>query len=236
MNKEFVVRTKSEARRLSILAAAKAAFEELGFEQATMSDIAARVGGSKATLYSYFHSKEELFLELVRQSADQHIGLIQSVLDRCGGDSQGSLPPELASTLALLQPTEDLAQTLRTFGQRVLSTFYTPQKAAARRMIIAASNNPEIGRLFYERGPAQGMKFVADYFAAAIASGQLRPADPRVVAAHFRGLLEAEVFEPWLLNALPEPAAEAIEGIVNRAVEVFMAAYGLGAPAAADRT
>jgi hypothetical protein len=56
----FNVKTKTEARREAILAAAKAVFEEMGFEQATMSEITARVGGSKATLYRYFDSKEAL--------------------------------------------------------------------------------------------------------------------------------------------------------------------------------
>lgn len=59
------MRQKSKARRLLILQAAKAAFEEPGYEQASMSDIAARGGGSKATLYNYFKSKDELFQALM---------------------------------------------------------------------------------------------------------------------------------------------------------------------------
>ena len=46
----------SETRREAILAVAKAVFEELGFEHATMSEISTRMGGSKATLYRYFES------------------------------------------------------------------------------------------------------------------------------------------------------------------------------------
>ena len=39
---------------------------ELGYERTSMSEIAARLGGSKATLYSYFPSKEELFFGVVQ--------------------------------------------------------------------------------------------------------------------------------------------------------------------------
>jgi AcrR family transcriptional regulator len=41
-------------------------FEQLGYSAASMSTIAARLGGSKGTLYNYFKSKEELFEAQVR--------------------------------------------------------------------------------------------------------------------------------------------------------------------------
>lgn len=222
------MKIKTEARREAILAAAKAVFEEVGFEQATMSEITARVGGSKATLYRYFDSKEALFLELVRRSATEHGGQLMSLLAPCGGPSPGNgLPPEATELLALLNPDEDVATTLGGFGIRVLKTFHTPQKIASWRMMIAAAAHaPEVGRLFYENGPAQGMKQVARYFEGVMNAGKLRRADPRVMAAHFRALLESEVDEPGLFNARPELTDEQIDAVVERAVDVFMRAYG----------
>ena len=41
-------------------------FFEQGYTAASMSTIAARLGGSKGTLYNYFKSKEELFEAQVR--------------------------------------------------------------------------------------------------------------------------------------------------------------------------
>jgi AcrR family transcriptional regulator len=48
------MKTKTEGKRLAILKAAADVFREVGFERASMSEIRARIGGSKATLYNYF--------------------------------------------------------------------------------------------------------------------------------------------------------------------------------------
>ena len=50
------MRVKTEEKRQAILEEAAKAFQELGFERTSMSEICARVGGSKATLYNYFAS------------------------------------------------------------------------------------------------------------------------------------------------------------------------------------
>ena len=46
------MRVKSEAKRQAILDIAKATFIEQGYSNTSMSEIASRVGGSKATLYN----------------------------------------------------------------------------------------------------------------------------------------------------------------------------------------
>ncbi len=51
---------KAEARS-RILDSAKQVFDEKGYRQATMDDIAKNLGVSKGALYLYFASKEELF-------------------------------------------------------------------------------------------------------------------------------------------------------------------------------
>ena len=52
-------------RRREILGVALRAFAELGYHGASMSDIASDVGITKAALYVYFPSKEELFAEVL---------------------------------------------------------------------------------------------------------------------------------------------------------------------------
>jgi len=111
-----------------------------------MTVIAALTGASKATLYSYFSSKDELFVESVESSADQHKGMLQNI---CEGGSADIYNDDVRLTIALLQPLEDIASTLKLLGERVLGTFFTPQKLAVRRMIISSSRDREIGRLFY---------------------------------------------------------------------------------------
>ncbi len=55
------MKTKTESKRQAILKAAADVFRDVGFERASMEEIRARIGGSKATLYNYFPSKEKLF-------------------------------------------------------------------------------------------------------------------------------------------------------------------------------
>src|SRR6204780_5843981 len=55
-----------DERREHILKVAREVFFEYGYSAASMSQIAARLGGSKGTLYNYFKSKEELFEAQVR--------------------------------------------------------------------------------------------------------------------------------------------------------------------------
>lgn len=221
------VRTKTEARREAILAAAKAVFEEVGFEQATMSEITARVGGSKATLYRYFDSKEALVMELVRRTAQEQSGELLGLFQPCGGSLEAGLPPAAMEAMAMLDPAEDVRATLQRFGELVHKRFHIPQILATKRMVIAAAaNNPELGRLFYENGPARGMKLMERYFESVMRAGKLRQADPRVAAAHFRGLFESELIEPGLLNIPQQLSDEEITAIVARAVDVFMRAYG----------
>jgi AcrR family transcriptional regulator len=217
------MRTKSSERRQAILDAAKAVMEEVGYEQATMAQISARVGGSKATLYSYFDSKEALFLELVNQVAEQHIDQLMPLIH---SKQCCDLPKSVEDFMSVLDPSADLAETLHKFGELVLSRFHTPAMLSTRRMIIAASNRSNIGKLYYEQGPAKAFKIAQTYFATLMETGHIRQADPSVVEAHWRGLLTSEVMYAGLLNARPELEPDEIKAVVTRAVDVFLRAYG----------
>src|ERR1043165_8506720 len=56
------MRVRTEEKKREIVEIAAQLFEELGYDRTSMSLISQRVGGSKATLYGYFKSKEELLL------------------------------------------------------------------------------------------------------------------------------------------------------------------------------
>ena len=68
---------RGEALREHMLHAAKAVFQEMGFERASMDRIAAHAGTTKRTLYAHFGRKEDLFLavfELVLGLQLHHLG------------------------------------------------------------------------------------------------------------------------------------------------------------------
>ena len=57
------MQVKSNIKRQAILETAYRLFRTQGFDKTSMTEITTQVGGSKATVYSHFPSKEELFVE-----------------------------------------------------------------------------------------------------------------------------------------------------------------------------
>ena len=62
--------TKSTLRRAELLCAAKTAFEQRGYVDTSVSDIARIAGGSRASFYSYFTSKDDALSVLVQELTD----------------------------------------------------------------------------------------------------------------------------------------------------------------------
>ncbi len=59
------VTARGEATRRKILDAAETVFGEMGYYEASISEITRRAGVAQGTYYIYFHSKREIFAELV---------------------------------------------------------------------------------------------------------------------------------------------------------------------------
>lgn len=211
------MKVRTEARREAILDVASQVFRELGFERATMNDIAARVGGSKATLYGYFPSKEALFVAVTHATADQHFGETMRELESSALD--------------------DLPGLLHRFAVRVIEFHSQPDTLTAHRMVVAQAQHGDIGRRYYEQGPKRGVLLFAQCFGRAMARGLLRAGDPEIAAKHFLSLVHAEQFlEHEFLPDPPQPDAAGREAIAARAVEVFLGGYAPRPPAADDAT
>ena len=199
------MRTKSEEKRQAIIDVATEVFRETGFERTSMSEICARVGGSKATLYNYFPSKEELFFEAMFCETEAEF---------------------LAVHDALESSTEDITASLCHFGERFIALLYSDKVLPVRRLITAESGRSQLGRLCFERGPKRSQTVVSEFLAKAMAQGKLRQADPVVATLHLRGLLEAELLDRFFFQVDDTTEANEIHATTRRAIEVFMAAYG----------
>jgi AcrR family transcriptional regulator len=108
------MKVRTEARRNAIVEAATELFKEMGYERASMNELAKRFGGSKATLYGYFPSKEELFVAVVEAVATGH--LLEAT-------------QELAADAADGQPA--LEARLKRFGERMLKVLTHDESALA---------------------------------------------------------------------------------------------------------
>jgi AcrR family transcriptional regulator len=196
------VRVKTEDRRQAILQAAMAVFREGGYERASMAEIAARVGGSKATLYGYFASKEELYAAAMFDSAREEATKLEQMLDT----SQASI------TLVLEK-----------FGKSYLYFVTSPDIVAKKRSIFGQGGFSPVGAMLYAGGPKQTLGKLAEYIASQMRAGVLRQANPDIAALHLQGLLEAGIVEPGLFGV---PPRFPIEDAVPCAIQAFMAIYG----------
>ncbi len=191
-------------KRRQIIDGARAVFLTKGFDAASMNDIARAAGVSKGTLYVYFYDKEELFEAIVHQE--------------CEAQAEGIFD---------LDPQErDVEAVLARVGAAFVRFLCRPEKASAIRTVIAiAERMPELGRKFYEKGPATGIAKLARYLSAQVDAGILAITDCEIAAAQFMECCKATLFLPIVFNFAPAPSAEQVDHVVRSAVTVFLAAY-----------
>jgi AcrR family transcriptional regulator len=203
-----LARTDRDERRETILQIAHAAFLEDGYAATSMSSIAARVGGSKATLYNYFKSKEELLIAVVGKKCEQ----ISEMLNAAAIESHG-----------------DLRAALTHFGDHFVELLLSNESIGFYRVVIGeCSRFPEIGQAIYNAGLQQNQGRIAEFLAGARDAGQLRAdMDTTVAAEQFMELCLAGIQRRKLWNVTPNPSAEEIHENVANAISVFMRAYGI---------
>jgi AcrR family transcriptional regulator len=73
---------KKSAKDANILLAAEKIFNEVGFKNAKMEDIAKTAGITKVTLYTYFQSKENLYLALTYKALSLLIEKYYEAIDK----------------------------------------------------------------------------------------------------------------------------------------------------------
>lgn len=84
---------RGEATRRRLLDAAEEVFGEMGYYEASVSEITRRAGVAQGTFYIYFHSKRETFVELVEDIGERlrtaTSAAIQGVTDRIEAERKG---------------------------------------------------------------------------------------------------------------------------------------------------
>ena len=192
-----------DERREAILKVAREVFFEQGYTAASMSTIAARLGGSKGTLYNYFKSKEELFEAQVR--------------DRCGAAADRILEVSVEG---------EPAETLTRLGEQYLGHLYSEETVQMFRILVAeAQRSPELARVFYEVGPARGQQGLEDYLQAANARGSVHIPDCALAAEQFLSLCKGRSHLQFLLNLIPPLKPAEIRLQIAQAVNAFMTLY-----------
>ena len=142
---------EESAKRRQILDGARKVFLDLGFDGASMGEIARAGGVSKGTLYVYFADKYRLFEAILEEEQI-----------------------EQGRTAFNFDPARDPETTLREFGRAYITVLCRPGGGSAIRTVMAiAERMPEVGRRYYENVLDLSITRLATYLEAHVGQGNL---------------------------------------------------------------
>ena len=189
----------------SILAAAWQAFLARGFGAVSMDMIARDAGASKATVYAYFASKEELFGAVITREGERYFR----------GFSAGELDPRAVEA------------SLAEIAHRFLDLVLSPEAIAINRIIIGeAARFPQLGEVFWRAGPERTRVQVEAFLRRAVAAGTLAIVDTRVAADQFVALLRGDIHQRQLLRLDDGVDPTELAAAADAAVATFLRAFG----------
>ena len=176
---------RSRRRRETILDAAFHVFSRVGYRDAAVDEIAQRAATSKGGLYFHFPTKQTLFIELMRTTADKLVERVEREVARQS------------------DPVAQADTALRT----VLATF-SGHRTMARLLIVDALGAGRDFRAEIEHMHARFAGLIEGYLDQAIADGIIEPIDTRIAAQAWFGALN-EVVTRWLVAEGAGPLEDA---------------------------
>lgn len=192
---------RASARREVLLAAAAEVFFEQGYAATSIDAIIERAGGSKRNIYNEFGNKEGLFAALVSTFAEKALSSL--VIEETEG--------------------RDLRETLIAFGRQLMAIYMSPALIGVYRTVVSEANRyPDLGRTFYECGPARATNRLAEVLAAAKERAEIQADDCFRVADHFVGLIRDNLHLQVVLGLRPPPDERETRQAVLSAVDLFL--------------
>lgn len=197
------VTSRGQQRRTKILAAATRLFLKIGYGETSIDAIVEKSGGSKATLYSFYPTKADLFR-----------AVIESIV--------------ASNESVELRSLDNIRDTLVEFAEQRLRVVFSRKHRELTRLIIAERERfPDIARMYYERGPLHSHTLLRDYFEILINKGLIDITSAGEASEFFRGMLMHQRYiEQLYLNA-SQPSAEEICVRARHVVDRFFEAYRL---------
>jgi TetR/AcrR family transcriptional regulator, mexJK operon transcriptional repressor len=190
-------------KRQLVLDAATALFMAHGYGAVSMDAIARAAGVSKATLYAHFSSKNQLFATIIGEACLQNMSVANFLP---GGET-------------------DVEATLTALAGSALRFLLEERALAIHRVVISESVRfPELGRAFYDNGPAALLRTLGAWLAEQGDAGRLAMADPIMAAEQLVGMLWTSLFLRASVG-LTAPSDAEIDATVEAAVTTFVKAY-----------
>lgn len=200
-----MARVRTDEKRGEIVRIASEVFEEVGYDRASMAMISERLGGSKATLYGYFPSKEELLRAVLGHQ-------ISTEADRIFRE----FPAD----------DEDLHASLVKLSTAYLTKRTSSLPTANIRMVANQPAGSTMGKEFFELTICPVFEGLAKCFRQLMDEGKLRQADPKLVTMHWKGLTDWDFFERRLLGVIDKGDPKEIKKAATAAADAFLKLYG----------
>nr|AEJ31925.1 tetR family protein [uncultured microorganism] len=192
---------RGQKRKTRIVEAATTLFLENGYSETSVNTIVDHSGGSKATFYSYFPSKDMLF---------------RAVVD--GIVSNRSEPK--------LQPSEDIRTALATYCEHRMRIVFSRQHQALLRLIIAERKRfPDIADMYFQRGPQRSHDLLVEYMQELKQRGRLDIENAAESAEFFIGMLLHQWYIGQLFLRSGPPSTEAMRERADHVVGRFLEAF-----------
>lgn len=189
-----------------VLEGARTVFMRDGFEGASVDDIVRVAGVSKATLYSYFPDKRLLFLEVAKTE--------------CQAQSEAAV--------SSIETSGDIREALTTAASRMVRFFTSPVGMQVYRIVVGESQRfPEVGREFYDSGPAVVRSILRNFLQKGIDEGKLKIDDLDLATDQFPELCKAGIHLQLALGLRDSVSEEEIDRVIEGAVDMFLCKYGV---------
>jgi TetR/AcrR family transcriptional repressor of mexJK operon len=193
----------AELRRRAILESAAKLFSAQGHDATKMSDIIADIGGSKATLYKYFPSKEALIYAVIEMISALDFVAFASLVD-------GDAP---------------IAERISEFCRALLEWLVDPKTMQVRRSVALEAYRSDLGKRMYEEDIRPAWTLIAQGFEREMEAGAMRRSDPWTAAMHLKALIEGYIPPLVDIKAIKRPGKKALREIADAASDVFIRAY-----------
>jgi TetR/AcrR family transcriptional regulator, mexJK operon transcriptional repressor len=192
---------RAQKKQTAILDVATRLFLERGYDAVSLDDILEVVGGSKATLYSYYGGKEGLFAATVQNTCKCKLASFESL------------------DLTRLDPKAGLT----TIGKQFLRAISDPYgRSMFRAMVAEAERFPQLAAAFFQAGPEAVILLVRRSIEHWQARGLLRRGNAEALAIQFLGLMMGNFHLKSLLGIAETLTDREIHAWVTRSVDLFL--------------